>query len=150
MYRTVGKGLELLIAHPGGPFFAKRREGVWSIPKGLVAEGEDLLAAARREFTEETGFESEGEFLPLGSVQQKGGKIVHAWAFAGDCDPAEIVSNTFRLEWPPRSGREREFPEIDAARFASPDDARRLLLPAQCPFVDRLEAALAKSSSGNN
>lgn len=143
MVRRAGSAIELLLVHPGGPFFRNKDDGAWTIPKGLVNPGEDLLAAARREFEEETGVLVRTEtFAPLGHVRQKGGKIVHAWAFAGDCDPAAIRSNTYELEWPPRSGRRKAFPEVDRGAFFDPDTARRKLLPAQSPFVDRaLEAA---------
>jgi predicted NUDIX family NTP pyrophosphohydrolase len=143
MYRLGAAGLEVLLVHPGGPFWKNKDDGAWSIPKGEIADGEEPLAAARREFTEETGFPTEGPFLPLGEVRQKGGKRVSAWAFEGDCDPARLVSNTFELEWPPRSGRLRAFPEADGARWFAPAEARRKLLAAQAPLVDRLEAALA-------
>ena len=142
MYRRGASGVEVLVVHPGGPFFRRRHEGVWSIPKGLVEEDGDFLEAARREFAEETGLEAAGDFLSLGSVKQKGGKVVHAWAFEGDCDPRQISSNTFSLEWPPGSGKEQEFPEVDEARFASLEEARGLLVAAQCAFLKRLAEAL--------
>jgi predicted NUDIX family NTP pyrophosphohydrolase len=132
--------LEFLLAHPGGPFFARKDEGVWSIPKGLVEPDEDPLAAARREFTEETGWVVEADddgFVDLGEVVQKGGKRVRAWAFLGDADPATLRSNAFRLQWPPRSGQWRTFPEIDRAAFFDPETARLKMLPAQVPFLDR-------------
>ena len=136
--RRAQHGWEFLLAHPGGPFFARKDEGAWSIPKGLVDPGEDLLAAAQREFREETGFDPGApRYLPPGQVVQKGGKLVHAWAFEGDCDPAALRSNTFALEWPPRSGRTREVPEIDRVAFFDPEQARRKLLPAQAELIDR-------------
>ncbi|HWN68477.1 MAG TPA: NUDIX domain-containing protein [Haliangium sp.] len=143
MVRRGGGGIEILLAHPGGPFFRNRDDGAWTIPKGLVNPGEDLLAAACREFEEETGVPvRDATFAPLGSVRQKAGKLVHAWAFAGDCDPAALRSNTFEIEWPRRSGRLQVFPEIDRAAFFDPDTARRKILPAQEPFIDRaLDAA---------
>ena len=143
MVRRTGGGIELLLAHPGGPFFRNRDDGAWTIPKGLVNPGEDLLAAACREFEEETGVPvRDATFAPLGSVRQKAGKLVHAWAFAGDCDPALLRSNTFEIEWPRHSGRLQVFPEIDRAAFFDPDTARRKILPAQAPFIDRsLDAA---------
>jgi predicted NUDIX family NTP pyrophosphohydrolase len=143
LFRRKGDGLEVLLAHPGGPFWAKKDAGAWSIPKGLVAAGEDLLAAARREFAEETGLSPEGRFLPLGSVRQKAGKVVHAWACAGDADPAALVSNTMSVEWPPGTGRRVEFPEVDRCEWFSPAEARVKHNLAQAEFVDRLEAALA-------
>lgn len=130
---------QVLLVHPGGPFFAKKDDGAWSIPKGLAEPGEDLLGAARRETTEETGIaiDAGATFVPLGTVRQKGGKVVHAWAFAGDCDPAAIVSNTFEMEWPPRSGRRASFPEVDRAAFFDRETALRKILEAQRPFVER-------------
>ncbi len=140
MYRRRGGRLEVLLAHPGGPFWARRDEGVWSIPKGEIEPGEDRLTAARREFEEETGVRPEGPFLELPDIRQKAGKIVHAWAFEGDCDPADVRSNTFPLEFPPGSGRILEVPEIDRAEFFSPDVARRKINPAQVPLIDALES----------
>lgn len=135
--------LEVLLAHPGGPFFARRDEGSWTIPKGEVGPGESLLAVARREFEEETGHPPPpGDPIELGSIVQKGGKVVHAWALEGDLDPATAESNTFELEWPPRSGLRATFPEIDRVAWFSPDDARRRVKATQIPLIDRLEAAL--------
>jgi predicted NUDIX family NTP pyrophosphohydrolase len=143
LYRHAAAGWEFLLAHPGGPFFARKDDGAWSIPKGLVDPGEDLLAAAQREFREETGFDpASPRYLPLGEVRQKGGKIVHAWAFEGDCDPAALQSNSFTLEWPPRSGRVQQVPEIDRVAFFDADQARRKLLEAQAELIDRALAAL--------
>lgn len=142
MVRRVSGALELLLVHPGGPYFRNKDDGAWTIPKGLVNPGEELLAAACREFEEETGVPARAAtFAPLGHVRQKGGKVVHAWAFAGNCDPVAIRSNTFEVEWPPRSGRRQIFPEVDRAGFFDPETARRKLLPAQAPFVDRVLAA---------
>ncbi len=140
---------EVFLVHPGGPFFARRNEGAWTIPKGLVGDGEDLEAAAGREFREETGISPQGPFVPLGSVVQSNRKLVHAWAFAGDWDPdvTPLRSNTFEIEWPPRSGRMRAFPEVDEARFFTPAAAERMLIPAQWAFVTRLAAWLAGSSA---
>src|ERR1700761_59447 len=115
LFRRRPSGLELMLVHPGGPFWAKKDAGAWSIPKGLADEGEDLLAAAKREFLEETGMPVEGEFLDLGTHKQPGGKTIVAWAHEGDFDPAHLKSNTFTLEWPPRSGRTAKFPEVDRA-----------------------------------
>jgi predicted NUDIX family NTP pyrophosphohydrolase len=142
MFRESGDGLELFLVHPGGPFFRQRDDGAWTIPKGLIEPGEAPLDAARREFFEETGFESSGPYLPLTPVKQKGGKTVLAWAFRGDCDPYKVRANTFSLEWPRGSGRFQEFPEIDYAAFFSVADARRKLNPAQVAFVDDLVARL--------
>jgi len=130
---------QVFLVHPGGPFFAKKDLGAWSIPKGLVDPGEDVQAAAVREFSEEVGLPVMGELHELGSVTQKGGKQVWAWAFAGDAPSGYIPrSNTFELEWPPRSGKKRSFPEVDRAEFFSLEVARTKLLPAQLPFLDRL------------
>jgi predicted NUDIX family NTP pyrophosphohydrolase len=144
LYRLGPEGLEVLLAHPGGPFWARRDEGAWTLPKGEVNAGEEPLAAALREFEEETGHVPSGELLPLGEVRQKGGKRVLAWACAGDFDPQELRCNTFEMEWPPRSGRVRSFPEIDRVGWFTPDAARTKLLPAQAPFLDRLQALLAR------
>ena len=139
MYRIRAGRPEVLLVHPGGPFFAGKDEGAWTIPKGEVEEGEDDLAAARREFEEETGLRPAGPFLPLGSITQKGGKVVHAWAFEGDAEPATIRSNSFRMEWPPRSGKQVEFAEVDRAGFFGIDEAERKINPAQVPLVEALE-----------
>ncbi len=139
LYRPAGDGLELLLVHPGGPFWAKRDAGAWSLPKGEYADGDDPLAAARREFEEETGaVPPAGEAMELGSVTQKNGKRVIAWAVEGDLDAGAIASNTFTMEWPPRSGRQQEFPEVDRAGWFDPETAREKLNPAQAAFVDRL------------
>jgi predicted NUDIX family NTP pyrophosphohydrolase len=144
---------EVLLGHPGGPFFTKRDEGHWTIPKGEPEDAaDDLLAVARREFEEETGHPApDGSGLdpiPLGTIVQKGGKVVHAWAIEGDLDPATAHSNTFVMTWPPRSGRDQEFAEIDRVAWFGPDEARRRLKPTQIPFVDRLEAQLAGGEAG--
>ena len=138
MYRLADDGLQVLLVHPGGPYFRGKDEGAWSIPKGEVEPGEDPLAAAVREFGEEIGAAPTGPFLALPPVRQKGGKVVHAWAFEGDCDPGAIVCNTFTIEWPPRSGRRVEFPEVDSAGFFGPDEARRKVNAAQAPLIDEL------------
>ena len=143
LYRRTGDVLEVLLAHPGGPFWAKRDLGAWTIPKGEIAEGEDPLAAARRELEEETGIRTDSSALPLTPRRQAGGKLVMAWAVEGDCDASAIRSNTFTLEWPPRSGRMADFPEIDRAAWFDPVEARRRILPAQVPFIDELEAKLS-------
>jgi predicted NUDIX family NTP pyrophosphohydrolase len=145
MFRKSPQGLEVLLAHPGGPYFRNKDEGAWTVPKGEVAEGEELLARARMEFEEELGIAAPvaTDWVSLGSVKQKGGKIVHAWAFEGDC-PMDFVavSNTFELEWPPRSGRMQQFPEVDRAEFFSIEEARRKIKEAQIAFLDRLIEAL--------
>jgi predicted NUDIX family NTP pyrophosphohydrolase len=144
MFRRKQKALELFLVHPGGPFFRKKDDGSWSIPKGLLDGDEEPLEAARREFTEETGVPTPDKgYLDLGEVQQKSGKLVRAWAFEGDCDPAAIKSNTFDLEWPPKSGKIQAFPEIDHAEFFTPEEAHRKLNPAQVAFVERLQKILA-------
>lgn len=136
--------LEVLLGHPGGPFWQNKDDGAWSIPKGLIDADEVPLSAARREFAEETGYLPDGDFLPLGEARQPGGKLVHAWAIEGDWDPALIQSNTFDIEWPPRSGRRRTFPEIDRAAWFGIAAARRKILKGQVVFVDRLlESAMA-------
>ena len=144
MYRVREGQPEVFLAHPGGPFFKNKDDGHWSIPKGEVEPGEDLLAAAIREFKEETGVgPSGGDFIELGSIKQKGGKIVHAWAFSGDWDGSQpLKSNTFELEWPPGSGSVQSFPEIDRVGFFSMPEARKKLKESQHPFLDRLLAAL--------
>ena len=144
MYRGSGARLELLLVHPGGPFWANKDLGAWSIPKGEYAGAEDPLAVAQREFAEETGAPPCGDFKPLGDVVQAGGKRVSAWAVEGDFDPATLVSNTFETEWPPRSGRRRTFPEVDRAAWFSPDEARRKILSGQRPLIDRLVELVGK------
>jgi predicted NUDIX family NTP pyrophosphohydrolase len=143
VYRLRERALEVFLVHPGGPFWTKRDDGAWSIPKGEYTPDEDRLDAAKREFKEETGFEVHGEFAPLGSVKQAGGKIVDAWSIEADVDPAKLVSNTFLLEWPPRSGASVEFPEVDRADWFPIDLARRKILPGQLPLLDSLVKAIS-------
>jgi predicted NUDIX family NTP pyrophosphohydrolase len=144
LFRRSGGRIEVLLAHPGGPFFARRDEGHWTIPKGEVDPDEELLAVARREFEEETGSPPpDGEAVDLGNIVQKGGKVVHAWAFQGDLDVNRATSNTFELVWPPGSGRHQTFPEVDRVAWFEPAEARRRVKATQIPFIDRLEAALA-------
>jgi predicted NUDIX family NTP pyrophosphohydrolase len=138
LYRRRGAGIEVLLVHPGGPFWSGKDAGAWSIPKGIVAPGEGPLAAARREFTEETGGEALGEALALGAFRQSTAKIVEVWAVEGEFDPANLRSNTFTLEWPPRSGRTRAFPEADRAAWFAPDEAARKLIKGQRPVLDAL------------
>jgi len=138
MYRGSGPATEVLLVHPGGPFWAKKDEGAWSIPKGIPDKGEELLTAARREFHQETGFTAEGEFEPLGGYKQPGGKTVHAWAVEGDCDPAKLASNLFEMEWPPRSGKRARFPEIDRAGWFRAEEALAKILPGQQPIIFKL------------
>jgi predicted NUDIX family NTP pyrophosphohydrolase len=139
LYKRENNILQVFLVHPGGPFFAKKDAGAWSLPKGEIDEGEDALAAARREFEEETGCRPEGDFLPLSHVTQKSGKIVRAWAVEGDCDAQAIQSNTFTLEWPPKSGRMREFPEVDKAGWFTIKEAKEKINPAQDALLDELE-----------
>ena len=137
--RTRDGELEVLLGHPGGPFFATKDDGHWSVLKGEVEPGDDHLTVARREFEEETGHAApDGEPIPLGQIRQKGGKIVHAWALEGDLDPSTAVSNTFEMEWPPRSGRTKEFPEIDRVEWFDVPSARTKIKAEQAPFLDRL------------
>lgn len=138
MFRRRSSGLEFFLVHPGGPFFQNKDLGAWSIPKGEYVDGEDALAAAKREFEEETGFAPHGAFLPLADVTQASGKIVTAWAFEGDCDAGSIRSNTFSMEWPPKSGKMRDFPEVDRGEWFSLELAKRKILKAQAAFLDRL------------
>ncbi|MEJ8836002.1 NUDIX domain-containing protein [Ramlibacter sp. AN1133] len=138
MFRRRASAVEVLLAHPGGPFWVRRDEASWTLPKGEIGPDEDPLAAARREFLEETGFASTPPFLPLGELRQKSGKRITAWAFEGDADPALLVSNLFEMEWPPRSGRMQSFPEVDRVRWFDPDEARHKLIAGQAPFVDTL------------
>ena len=142
LYRKKDGVLEVFLVHPGGPFFAKKDIGVWGIPKGEIDEGEDALAAAQREFEEETGFKAEGAFFPLTPVTQKGGKIVQAWAMEGDCDPKKMKGNTFTMEWPLRSGRQQEFPEVDLAGWFGINEAKLVINPAQVSFLDELQRAM--------
>jgi predicted NUDIX family NTP pyrophosphohydrolase len=143
LYRRVGGAIEVFLAHPGGPFWANRDLGAWTIPKGIVAEGEALLDGARREFEEETGIAPRPPFLPLGSIRQKAGKTVHAWAWEGDADPATISSNRSRVEWPRGSGKWLDYPEVDRCAWFDPGTARTKLNPAQAELLDRLEVALS-------
>lgn len=146
MYRRTSKGLEVFLVHPGGPFWAKKDLGAWTIPKGEYESGEDPLAAAQREFQEETSFTAAGPFLPLGTVRQAGGKTVIGWAFEGDCDPAKLVSNTCFIEWPPRSARRLEIPEVDRGSWFSFDEACSQIRKEQLPLLSTLEHALTDSS----
>lgn len=139
MYRSHAGLLQVFLVHPGGPFFKNKDDGAWTIPKGEPNEGEELLAAAVREFGEETGIRTQGPYLPLGAVQQRGGKTVYAWAFAGDCDPAQLVSSQFTIEWPPRSGKQTAFPEVDRGGWFDLDEARQKINPAQVELLSALE-----------
>jgi len=140
MYRRRAGSWEVLLVHPGGPFWARKDEGAWTVPKGEIEQGEEAFAAARREFEEETGCRPEGEFRSLSPVRLKSGKVIRAWAFEGEWDPARLVSMPFTVEWPPRSGRMREYPEADAARWFSLAEARVRIQAGQKGFVEELEA----------
>lgn len=142
LYRMQSGQLEVLLVHPGGPFWSKKDEGAWFVPKGELNVGEEPLAGAKREFEEETGLKPEGEFLALGNVKQKSGKTIVAWAFEGDCDPSSIKSNTFTIEWPPKSGCQQEFPEIDRAGFFTVPQAKAKMHPVEYPLVLRLHELL--------
>lgn len=138
LFRRTGGEPEVLLVHPGGPFWAKKDEGAWSIPKGLYEADENPLAAAKREFAEETGYMLDGDFIALGPFKQPGGKVVSAWAVEGDFDLAGFRSNSFSMEWPPKSGRRQEFPEADRAAWFLPDEAFRKILKGQAPIVTAL------------
>ncbi len=140
-------GLEVLLAHPGGPFWAKKDDGVWTIPKGLVEPGDDLIGAARREFTEETNLVADGELIALCPVNQKSGKTVHAFVFEADFDLTQFASNEFQIEWPPRSGRRKSFPEIDRIAYFALPIAMVKILPYQRPLLEELERRLARPAS---
>ena len=142
VYRQGAEQLEVFLVHPGGPFWTKKDEGSWSIPKGEFSEGENPLEAARREFEEETGVAMTGDYEPLDPVKQPGGKIVYIWLVRGDLDPASIKSGLFSVEWPPRSGVTQQFPEVDRAAWFATDAARRKILKGQVPFIDQLERRL--------
>lgn len=146
LFRRRPGGVEVLLGHPGGPYFEGKDVGAWSIPKGQVEDGESLLAVAKREFSEETGHVvgSNARLIELGSIRQRGGKTVHAWAFEGDLDPDEARSNTFRMEWPPRSGIFIEVPEVDRVDWFTPEQARVAMNPAQVALVDTLLERLAQ------
>jgi len=145
MYRLrLGKP-QVLLVHPGGPFWRSKDQGAWSIPKGEVADDEDLLAAAQREFAEELGHTPSGTFVPLTPIRQKSGKVVHAWAVAGDLDTAAITSNTFTMEWPPGSKKQTEFPEVDRAEFFDLETGKKKINPAQVALLVELERLLATS-----
>lgn len=143
MYRLRDGVLEVFLVHPGGPFWAKKDLGAWSIPKGEYPPEEDALAAAQREFAEETGCAIQGDFLPLTPLKQPSGKVIAAWVFQGDCDPAALKSNTFTLEWPPRSGRQQEFPEVDRAAWFNLEEAREKIIQGQVGFLEEFGKILA-------
>jgi predicted NUDIX family NTP pyrophosphohydrolase len=142
MYRDTDHDLEVLLVHPGGPYWQRKDNGVWTIPRGEVENGEDYLTAAIREFQEETGWQPQGPYLPLGEVRLRSGKAIHAWAFCGSFDPASLRSNLFEIEWPPKSGRRQQFPEIDRAGFFTMVEARKKIRIPELPFLDRLAEQL--------
>ena len=144
LFRQRDKKVQVLLAHPGGPFWSRKDQGVWTIPKGLIGPSESLLSAAQREFAEETGYRPGGEAIPLGSAKQPGGKVVHVWAIEGDWDPVDLQSNTFEMEWPPRSGRRQSFPEIDRASWFGIAEARLKILKGQAVFLDYLLETLGR------
>ena len=147
MFRIREGVVEVLLAHPGGPYFGHKDAGSWTIPKGEPDDpDEDLLVTARREFEEETGVAAAGDFLPLQPIKQRGGKVVHAWAFEGDCDPDAVKSNVFTMEWPPGSGRQMEFPEVDRVEFFDLQVARQKIKWGQDALLDQLQAILAGRS----
>jgi predicted NUDIX family NTP pyrophosphohydrolase len=146
MYRFKEGAIEVLLVHPGGPYWLSKESGCWSIPKGECLDNEDAFDAANREFLEETGLVAVGTFHLLTEVKQAGGKRVKAWAFAGDCDPTTLHSNTFTMEWPPRSGQMQTFPEVDRAGWFSIAEAKKRIVSAQAAFLDELEGLLAKQS----
>ena len=138
MFRRIGKELEVFLVHPGGPFWAGKNAGTWTIPKGEYVDGEEPLAAARREFREETGYDADGEFIELGVIRQNSGKLVSGWAFEGDCDPQKLVSNLCSIEWPPHSRKMIEIPEVDRGAWFAVSAARAAILETQQPFLDAL------------
>jgi len=145
LFRQRDKKVQVLLAHPGGPFWSRKDQGVWTIPKGLIGPSESLLSAAQREFAEETGYRSGGEAIPLGSAKQPGGKVVHVWAIEEDWDPADLQSNTFEMEWPPGTGRLQSFPEIDRASWFGIAEARLKILKGQAAFLDHLLETLGRA-----
>jgi predicted NUDIX family NTP pyrophosphohydrolase len=142
LYRTTSGTLEVFLVHPGGPFWAKRDQGAWSIPKGEVTEGREPLETAKREFLEETGSPIDGDFIELAPARQAGGKLVLAWAVRGDIDPSSVTSNTFSMEWPPRSGRQQEFPEVDRGQWFAVPDALDKILDGQAELIRELQQKL--------
>ena len=149
LFRRRSRGLEVFLAHPGGPFWSNRDVGAWTIPKGIVEEGEELHDAARREFREETGIEPLPPFIPLGAIKQKAGKTVHAWGWEGDADPRTVTSNTMRTEWPRGSGKWLTFPEVDRCAWFDPAIARVKINPAQAELIDRLVSMVGAGTAAD-
>jgi predicted NUDIX family NTP pyrophosphohydrolase len=150
LFRETLEGVEVLLVHPGGPYWVKKDAGAWSIPKGEIADDEEPLAAAKREFEEETGRAVDGEFLPLAPVRQAGGKVVLAWAVRADFDPSALKSNEFSMEWPPKSGRRQLYPEVDHAAWFGIDVAKQKILKGQAPLLDQLLARLEDNDAGRD
>jgi predicted NUDIX family NTP pyrophosphohydrolase len=146
LYRIRDSAVEVFLVHPGGPFWAKKDEGAWSIPKGEFADDEQPLSAATREFQEETGFSMEGNFMALAPLKQRSGKLVYAWALEGDCDAGAIKSNLFSMEWPPRSGKRQEYPEVDRASWFTVESAKRRIVPGQIAFLEELQQMLDRDA----
>ena len=146
LYRIRDSAVEVFLVHPGGPFWAKKDEGAWSIPKGEFADDEQPLSAAKREFQEETGFSMEGNFMALAPLKQRSGKLVYAWALEGDCDAGAIKSNLFSMEWPPRSGKRQEYPEVDRASWFTLESAKRRIVPGQIAFLEELQQMLDRDA----
>ena len=147
LFRRRDKHVQVLLGHPGGPFWSRKDQGAWTIPKGLIAPGESPRSTAQREFAEETGHCPRGQAIPLGTAKQPGGKVMYVWAIQDDWDPAHLQSNTFEMEWPPRSGRRQSFPEIDRASWFSVAEARFKILKGQAVFLDRLLATLGRAEN---
>jgi predicted NUDIX family NTP pyrophosphohydrolase len=145
LFRQRDKSVQVLLGHPSGPFWSRKDQDAWTIPKGLVGPGESPLSAAQREFAEETGYRPSGDAIPLGSAKQPGGKVVHVWAIEGDWDPTDLQSNTFEMEWPPRSGRRQSFPELDRASWFGVAEARLKILKGQAVFLDYLLETLGRA-----
>jgi predicted NUDIX family NTP pyrophosphohydrolase len=146
LYRIQDSAVEVFLVHPGGPFWAKKDEGAWSIPKGEFADDEQPLSAAKREFQEETGFSMAGNFMALAPLKQRSGKLVYAWALEGDCDAGAIKSNLFSMEWPPRSGKRQEYPEVDRASWFTLESAKRKIVPGQIAFLEELQQMLDRDA----
>ena len=146
LYRKRGGSLQVFLVHPGGPLWSKKDAGVWSIPKGLVEQGENPLEGAKREFQEETGFTVSGQFIPLRPVKLRSGKVIQAWAIESDCDPGMIKSNPFSMEWPPRSCRQQEFPEVDRAAWFDIEEAKQKINHGQAGLLEELERMTSKNA----